>query len=191
MVLEQNVDLIERAKKKEPGAFDILYDEYKIQAYRTAVFLTGNEEDAQDVVQDTFVTVCLEIGKLKKPEAFISWFYRILTHNAIRYIKKRKREISRESLEEKFTKADSALWEDFTADLLRQEENRQIRYLVDQLGEKYRTVVVLYYFNNFSVREIARITGCLEGTVKSRLFKARKLLEEKLTGKGGGKSDTA
>ena len=61
------------------------------------------------------------------------------------------------------------------------EEREQVRRAVDSLEEKHRAVIVLYYFNEFSTKEIARITGCLEGTVKSRLFAARRKLRKSLT----------
>ena len=60
------------------------------------------------------------------------------------------------------------------------EERERVRRAVESLDEKHRTIVVLYYFNDFTTPEIARITGCLEGTVKSRLHTARKRLERYL-----------
>ncbi|TCL60328.1 RNA polymerase sigma-70 factor (ECF subfamily) [Kineothrix alysoides] len=173
-------EIVERVKRKEPGAFDCLYERYKDQAYRMAVFITGNTADAQDVVQDTFVTVCLEIGQLRETAAFPAWFYRILTRNAIQLSKRKKREFPREELwEDSIDCGDGGIM-DPSKVLLEKEENRIIRASISQLEEKYRTVLVLYYFNEFSVKQIAGIVGCTEGTIKSRLHKARKLLERKI-----------
>lgn len=179
MEVKELTELVNRVKLQQPGAFDLLYDNFKDQAYRTAVFLTGNTEDAKDVVQDTFVTVCLEINKLRNPEVFISWFYRILTNNVRSILKKQKREISKE--ESEMQQIDVKVQEDFTDMFLQQEEHKQLRKLINRLDEKYRTVIVLYYFNEFSISEIAEIVDCRQGTVKSRLFKARKILEQQLS----------
>lgn len=179
MEVKELTELVNRVKLQQPGAFDLLYDNFKDQAYRTAVFLTGNMEDAKDVVQDTFVTVCLEINKLRNPEVFISWFYRILTNNVRSILKKQKREISKE--ESEMQQIDVKVQEDFTDMFLQQEEHKQLRKLINRLDEKYRTVIVLYYFNEFSISEIAEIVDCRQGTVKSRLFKARKILEQQLS----------
>lgn len=65
--------------------------------------------------------------------------------------------------------------------ILQTERSAELWKAVDHLDIKYRTVILLYYYNDFSTREIARITGTLEGTVKSRLYKARTLLRERLT----------
>lgn len=173
-------DLIIRVKRKEVGAFDCLYEQYKHKAYRTAVFLTGNAEDAQDAMQDTFVTVYLKIEKLKDPSVFSSWFYRILTRNAIRCSKEGKREFPQEEVEIPFFLEERESEKDPSVIILKQEENYKIRKAIEELDEKHRTVLVLYYFNEFSTKEISYITGCMEGTVKSRLFSARKKLEQKL-----------
>lgn len=93
MDFQEERELVQRLQAGMPGAFDRLYEQYHAQAYRTAVFLTGDRTEAQDVVQNTFVTVYREIGKLREPAAFHTWFYRILAHNAMDSVKRRKREI--------------------------------------------------------------------------------------------------
>jgi len=182
MELKELTELVDKVKLRRPGAFDLLYEKFKDQAYRTAVFLTGNEENAKDVVQDTFVTVSLEIGKLKNSQAFVAWFYRILTNNAGENLKKHKREILKE--ESEMRQMNAKIQEDFADKLLQQEEQKRLRKTIEKMDEKYRTVIVLYYYNEFSIGEIAQILKCRQGTVKSRLFKARKILEQKLLEQG-------
>lgn len=179
MELKKLTELVDKVKLNQPEAFDVLYDTFKDQAYRTAAFLTGNEEDARDVVQDTFVTVYVQINRLKKSEAFIAWFYRILTNNAKSILKKHKKEFIWQ--ENEFCGERLDVQEDFEDKLLQQEEHNHLRKIIDRMDEKYRTVIVLYYYNEFSVGEIADILDCREGTVKSRLFKARKILEHYLS----------
>ena len=179
MELKELTELVDKVKLQQPGAFDLLYDNFKDQAYRTAVFLAGNEEDGKDVVQDTFVTVYMQINKLKKSEAFIAWFYRILTNNARSILKKQKKELVQQKKE--ILRESIDVLEDFEDKLIQREEHNHIRKMINRMDEKYRTVIVLYYFNEFSVEEIADILDCREGTVKSRLFKARKILKHCLS----------
>lgn len=173
-------ELVERLQAGDQEAFGKLYESYQTQAYRTAVFLTGgNRTEAQDVVQDSFVTVYQNIGSLKEPAAFRSWFYRILTNNAYRSIRKRKREILQEGEEISGEKADDK--EDIPDILCHREEQLELWQCINGMDEKHRLVLVLYYYNEFSVKEIARIIDCMEGTVKSRLYHGRKLLEKMLS----------
>ena len=179
MEVKELTELVNKVKLQQPGAFDLLYDIFKNQAYSTAVFLTGNEEDAKDVVQDTFVTVYVQINKLKKSEAFIAWFYRILTNNARSILKRHKKELIQK--ENEFRQESLDVHEDFADKILQQEEHNHLRKMINRMDEKYRTVIVIHYFNEFSVGEIADILDCREGTVKSLLFKARKILEKSLS----------
>lgn len=181
MDFERERKLIEEVRAGKVGAYEKLYDLYKDQAYHTAVFLTGNMTDAQDVVQDTFVTVFQELGKLKEPSAFRSWFYRILTRNAIHLTQRRKREVLKEEVQE-IPDEKTGAGEDIPELLSRQEESKILRKYIDEMDEKHRTVLVLYYYNEFSVGQIAQITGCLAGTVKSRLYHARKQLKQRIAG---------
>lgn len=173
----QEQELVKQLQQGSGEAFDRIYLLYHQQAYRTAFFLTGNRADAQDVVQETFVKVWLCAPQLKDRDGFRSWFYRNLTRMAFRKGSAQKREIPDADIS---LLADRGSEGDSLSGLLLKEEREQIRQAVDSLEEKYRTVVVLYYFNEFSTKEIARITGCLEGTVKSRLFAARRKLQKSL-----------
>lgn len=171
------LELVRQLQTGSRTAFDQIYEQYHVQAYRTAVFLTGNRTDAEDVVQETFVQVYLHAGELKEPTGFKSWFYRILTRLAWKCGRKERRELPDEDIAAHISRADEG---DGLSYLLGKEERERIRRAVEKLDDKHRSIVILYYFNDFSTGEIARITGCFEGTVKSRLHAARKKLEKSL-----------
>ncbi len=186
----QEQELVKQLQEGDRNAFDQLYLLYSPQAYRTAYFLTGSRADAEDVVQETFVQVWLFIRQLKDSSGFRSWFYRILTRMAFRKGSAGKREIPDADVA---LLADRGSEGDSLSDLLLKEERERIRRAVDSLDEKHRAVIVLYYFNEFSTKEIAGITGSLEGTVKSRLFAARRKLQKSLrdhTDPAGSSGDT-
>ena len=176
------MEMVRQLQAGSRMAFEQIYERYYAQAYRTAVFMTGSRTDAEDVVQETFVQVYLHADSLKEPAGFKSWFYRILTRLAWKCARSGRREIPDEDIT---VRADGEDRGDGLSQLLGKEEKERIRRAVESLDEKHRSIVVLYYFNDFTTSEIARITGCLEGTVKSRLYAARKKLEKSLSEETG------
>ncbi len=179
---------VEKMIQGDEPAFDELYRSYSGKLYRMAYAITGNKSDSEDVLQETFVKCYLNRAKLKDPERFEAWLCRILVRTAWKVSKKR-REMSLESLLEDPEQGQQAagICRDPSAGplefLMDRETSGELLTLVGKLDVKYRTVVVLYYYNEFSTGDIARITGTLEGTVKSRLYKARKLLRKQLEGR--------
>ena len=186
---EKNRANVERMIQGDRQAFDELYHSYSGKLYRMAYVITGNRSDSEDVLQETFVKCFLHRHKLKEPERFEPWLYRILVRTAWRKGKSR-RETSLEAMMEdpenggnryEPESGEAGLLEQ----VLRQEESARLWRLVGELDVKYRTVILLHYYNELGTREIARITGTLEGTVKSRLFQARKLLRKRLEAEDG------
>ncbi len=178
-------ELVRQLKGGDRDAFDALYEKYKNILLRMAYLVSGQIFDAEDIVQETFVKCFLHISELKKEEGFQSWLFQILYRTAYRQAKKRKREIPDEDIAIRTDATDGVT----SLDRIIQTENeRLVNQAVQSLDFKHRAVVVLYYYNEMATKEIARILGCTEGTVKSRLFAARKKLRGKLAvyGEGGG-----
>lgn len=170
-------DLITGIQNGDKDAFALLYELYKNKAVRTAYLITGNSASAEDVAQEAFVKCYTEIGKLQNPECFRTWFYRLLVRVAWKYSKTEKRIIPvSDVFEESRSTGDKSVEEQYlnaeTSNIL----NEQIR----KLDKKKQTVVLLYYYSGLSTSEIAQVMGCLEGTVKSRLHYARKILQKNL-----------
>ncbi len=182
---EKNRAWVEKMIQGHEPAFDEVYRSYSGKLYRMAYFITGNKSDSEDVLQEVFVSCFLHRGDLKNPECFETWIYRILVRTAWKLCRKRK-EVSLDAYFEHPEDAGLAqrLHEDSQAgpleQLLEKEDASELWDRVSKLDVKYRTVILLYYYNGLGTREIARITGTLEGTVKSRLFQARKLLQKGL-----------
>lgn len=185
---EKNRAYAEKMIQGDEPAFDELYRSYSGKLYRMAYVITGNKSDSEDVLQETFVKCYLHRQELKDASRFESWLYRILVRTAWKAARGR-RELSLESILEDPDQGKQAMQisRDQSAGPLERfidrETSGELLSLVGKLDVKYRTVVVLHYYNELSTRDIARITGTLEGTVKSRLYKARKLLRKQLEGK--------
>ena len=160
-------ELVRRMQQGDMQAFDTLYERYKDDAYRLACLITGSRTDGEDLAQS--------IKSLRDGSKFRPWLLRTLSRAAWKYCRKAKRETPVSEFFEGET-GESAL-----SAVLRTDEQRRLYAALDTLDEKRRVAVVLYYFDDRSVKEIAQATGVTEGTVKSRLFSARRHLRQALT----------
>ena len=175
----EEIELVRRMKKGERAAFDRLYAQYYDKLYRTACMITGSRADGEDVTQETFIKMYLHCAELKKDEQFRYWLYRILNRTAWQLAKKQSREKPQEQILEL---ADKSMTADSPDKIVLQDErDRAMIEAVRSLEQRQRTAVILYYYNGLGTKEIARVMECMEGTVKSRLFAARKNLKSLLT----------
>ncbi len=156
--------------------FDTLFEQYQTEALRAAYLICGNRADAEDVVQETFLKCYQSLGQLKDPTCAKAWLFRILTRTAWQFCAKHKKEMPVEALYDDQAPTD----EDASAPLLRTDRAQTLQKALASLDAKHRTTVILYYYNDLSIKEIARATGCFEGTVKSRLYHARQQLKSSL-----------
>ena len=176
-------DLIRMWKAVNELAFNKIYEKYKDIALRTAWLLCKNDADSEDIVQETFVLCYMHIDELKDETNFKAWMLKILVRNGWKTVKKARREIpEEETVSSKWNRGVEN--KEPLEQALKQEKAQSIVNAIKYLSEKHRTIIVLYYYNDLSVKEIAKITGCLEGTVKSRLYFARKQLRKILEKEG-------
>jgi RNA polymerase sigma-70 factor (ECF subfamily) len=157
--------------------FRTLYDMYKNKVYNTAKRLTNDDKAAEDIMQEVFVIIYTKIYKLKHAEAFEVWLYRIVINCCKNSYKKSKNllVVEDKTIE---TAAGESCNETPSESLIRKERNEEMMNCISKLSEKLKTCIILYYFNEMSIREIAETLECSEGTVKSRLFKGKKALEK-------------
>jgi len=159
------------------AAFDKIFEKYKDKAVRTAYLITGNRSICEDIAQEAFIQCYNHIGELKNPDGFRAWFYRILTRVAWKNGKAASREVATENILEDAAKIDL---DNSLEQQLRSETNRILYSQIALLEPKLKTVIILHYFNDLSTKEIAKVVGCLNGTVKSRLYTARQMLRERM-----------
>ena len=165
--------LVRRLQAGDESAFDELFALYQKQAVRTAALITGDASLAEDVTQEAFVICLLHINDLREASRFRPWFFRTLTRSAWKAMEKRLSTVDWENMPEPAAEADCYPSEKAAA-------YEKLYQALDGLGKKQQTTVILYYFNDLSIREIAQVTGDLEGTVKTRLFAARRRLKRVL-----------
>lgn len=161
------------------GAFEKMYEETVRFSYGIACVLLKNEEDIEDVLQNSYMHVAKNIGDLKNPESFESWLGTIVRHECQKHIAKHKKigDIFASAVSLKEIELISP--ESVPYDLMEKKEVVDaVREIVEKLPDDKRACVVLYYFEQESLSEVAEILGIPEGTVKSRLYSARKTLEK-------------
>lgn len=169
-----------------PGEFNALYEQYHLQLYRTALLMTGSPQQAEDAMQDTFVAACLHIGEIRDKSKIRSWLFRILTNRIHRLGHQQRRELLSDSSYEQADRNDPEKtgWSP-AADMTRDIERHQIvTEALQRIDRKHRDVLILYYYSEFSIHEIAQIQHCLDGTVKSRLYTAREQMRKELIRSG-------
>ena len=158
-------ELIQKAMQRDVDSFMELINSTTEQLYKTATAMLSSEEDVVDAVQETILTAWEKIGHLRNPASFKSWIIRILINKCNDQL--RKREILTESGE----LPEQAVPEPGY-------ERGEWAEILARLDEHYRLVLALYYVEDFSAKEIAKLTGLKESAVRTRLKRGReKLLE--------------
>lgn len=170
------VNLVNRMKEGDSQAFDQLMEHYYARVLRMAYLISGSHADSEDIVQETFVLCWTNRKKIKEPEYFTNWLYKTLTREAWRFCRRSRRE---QPVEEVFGENEPQT-ASVLEEVMMRSRDRNLYEAIGNLPVRQRTAVVLYYFNQLSTKEIAGIMGCLEGTVKSRLYTARMNLRQVL-----------
>lgn len=172
-------DTIRRCKLGDKVAFQKLLQTVEKKALATAYFLSGKRGIAEDILQETYMKCFMEIDKLKDPEAFKVWFFRILVRTGWKMSKKQSMLVPTD-----ITSENEALFYNEKQNEENIIDTYEIKHIVksaiNNLSENLKTVVILYYFNDMSIEEISKVTGCFKATVKSRLFYARGALKKQL-----------
>ncbi|WP_294375257.1 RNA polymerase sigma factor [uncultured Clostridium sp.] len=169
--------LILKIQSGDMNAFAELFEIYKNEAYKYSYLITGKEDLSEDIVQEAFVQCYTNIKNLKNIEQFKSWFFKILTRLAWKYSNKEKKAVPVDDI---FEKADSNKLDEYVNEYIRKEQSDMLHSEIEKLDVKQKTVIILYYFNELTIKEIAHVMGCFEGTVKSRLHSARRKLKKNL-----------
>ena len=166
--------LVALAQEGNPDAFSLLVERHQTMVYNLALGKTGSPQDAEEVTQTAFQ------GKA----AFSSWLYRLTVNAAIDLLRQRSRRPQTLSLDDPDLPPVPDPAEDPQAQAEAQERRRQLWQAIDALPEVHRTPFLLREREGYSYREIAKALGLEEGTVKSRLARARVLLRSELLSHG-------
>ncbi|HEY9174638.1 MAG TPA: RNA polymerase sigma factor [Verrucomicrobiae bacterium] len=169
------------ARAGSPAAWNALFQRYQLPLYAYVFELVRAEQPSLDIVQETFIAAARHLGGLRDDAKFGSWLFGIAHQKCIQHWRRSGRE---EPLNTEFAEALPAAAADDPSELLiRAEQEAEFMQALNQLPPPQREALLLHFIEDFSLEEIAGITGASLGTVKSRLYYGKKalrgLLEER------------
>ena len=179
--------LVAKAREGDLAAFNELVQRYDRKIFRLAKHITQNDEDAEDVLQETFLKAFEHLGDFQGQSKFYTWIVRIAVNESLMKLRKRKSDRTVPLDEPVDTGEDTvvreiAVWEENPEQQYSREEMAKIlEEAVDTLRPAFRTVFVLRDIEELSTEETAEALGISIPAVKSRLLRARLQLREKLT----------
>lgn len=177
-------ELVSRAQKGDLDAFTLIVNQYKVRLLGYIFRMINSREDAEDVLQEVFLRVYNSLSRYSPQYQFSTWIYRITQNLCIDYLRRRK--LATFSVDEKF-----GAEEDLSLELPdesmcpekifeSQEIKRQIEEAIYGLPVKYRAVITLRHVQDLSYEEISEIMDMPVNTVKTHIFRARRILRRQL-----------
>ena len=178
---DSTYETIIRCKSGDMSAFQSLVEEYQIYAYKLAFRLLCSEDEAKDVVQESFIRVWRHIQKYDLRSKFTTWLYKIVTNLCYDHLKARNRRTRIfQTDSEKINSNVIASNFDLEKDIGNKELAEIIHNIADKLAPTQKIVFVLRDLQDLSIEEVVAVTGISKGAVKSNLYHARQHIRKKL-----------
>ena len=178
---EIDLSLVRRAKKGDYRAFDLLVLKYQSRVIATAFKFVKERQLAEDIAQEAFIKSYKSIDSFREESSFYTWIYRITVNTAKNYLVslKRREEVVISDLTQDDSFYPQKLDVDSPQDILKATELRDLIFeTLSSLGEETRTALSLREFEGLSYEQIAELVQCPVGTVRSRIFRGREMIEE-------------
>jgi RNA polymerase sigma-70 factor (ECF subfamily) len=175
-------ELIAQAKSGRMEAYTELVRRVQVKIYNTIFGMTRNHDDADDLTQDTFMYAYKALGSFRENASFYTWVYRIAVNLTLNALKKKGREKGREDFEDNAAVLEKREYASRSpeGDSLRREFREKLEEAIESLAPAYKAAFTLVVLQEMSHGRAAEILGISENTVSWRMFKARKMLQDKL-----------
>ncbi|MEO8168362.1 MAG: sigma-70 family RNA polymerase sigma factor [bacterium] len=179
--IQSDNDILEQIRRGDARKYSIIVDRHKNQAYALAFRLVGEKREAEELVQDGFVRAFRNLDQFRGDARFSTWLYRIVYNLCMTRVTRRQPrpdsiDINEEMLDNIFVDEEMGADERMETD----EYNRMIAEEIQQLPEKFKSAVTLFYLQEMSYEEMTGILNLPLGTVKTNLFRGRNLLRERV-----------
>jgi RNA polymerase sigma-70 factor (ECF subfamily) len=173
---EQNI--LESAKLGNLESFEKILFQYEKAIFNYLLKITGQKQDAEDLAQETFIKLYLSLEKIEADKSFKAWLYKIATNTAYDWLRRKRKQPALSNIEDLEEKIES---ETSKNDLSYYTEQKEIISSgLDKIEPAHRSILLLYYFQDFSYGEIADILGIPINTVKTHLYRAKRSLKKKI-----------
>lgn len=183
-------ELVQRAKQGDEESFAALVEQNQGRIYNLALRMTGNPDDALELCQEAFLNAWKGLGKFQGDSSFATWLYRLTSNVCIDFLRKEKRRAALSmtvSLDDEEEARQAELPDERFSphvEAERRERRETLRAGLSTLSEEHRKVLILRELEGLSYSEIAQVLGLEEGTVKSRIARARLALRNYLKKQG-------
>ncbi|MDA1476865.1 sigma-70 family RNA polymerase sigma factor [Bacillus changyiensis] len=168
----KQMKLVKKAVAGHSQAFETLFQMHSNQLYRTAYLYVNHKEDALDILQETAYQAFISISQLRHPEYFLTWVTKILIHQAYALLKKKK----------KVVLIDSPVRDLGQDQEMPVDDRMGLLEAVRHLRQEYQTAIILFYYHDLPIYQIAEVMSAPEGTIKTYLKRAKLELKQLLTG---------
>jgi len=172
--------LVNRCREGDKKAFELLIIEYQSMIYRLAFRLLCDEEEAKDIVQETFIKIWFNIEKYKSDYKFSTWVYKIACNLACDRLRSRKYIFQKTESVDILETINAPFAENIEETLINKDLKKIIIYFTNELPAKQKLVFTLRDIEEMEVAEVEKITGLSAEKIKSNLYLARKYIREKL-----------
>ncbi len=174
---------LQKVLEGDVSKFSYFIEKYKDMAFSIAFRIINNREDAEEIVQDSFLKAFKSLNKFRFDSKFSTWFYRIVVNNSLSKLKREKKDTRNIDID----KVSDSIIENVESvyrGLIQADQQKFINYALGELCVEDRLLLTLYYLNENSIEEIAEITKISQETLKMKIHRARKkmyiVLEERL-----------
>ncbi|ABR47968.1 RNA polymerase, sigma-24 subunit, ECF subfamily [Alkaliphilus metalliredigens QYMF] len=173
--------LTNKKSTEEIRSYRILFETYKGKVYRVAYYILKNEQDSKDIVQEAFTIAYKKMDTLRDLSKFESWICTIGANLAKDKCKKNGKEILTDDYDKVMPMVSVIEPIELQEEILEKQELKEnVLEQINHLNSHYREVIILYYYVELSYEEIATTLNISQGTVKSRLFRAKKMLKSEM-----------
>ena len=181
-----DLSLVRRVQRGDKGAFDVLVLKYQHKLVKLVTRYVRNPAEAEDIAQEAFIKAYRALPQFRGDSAFYTWLYRIAINTAKNAVVSRDRspvdyDFDRDSIDESYDMQGRLKDSETPEGLVLTDEIRQtVNAAIEQLPEDLRTAIVLRELEGLSYEQIAATMGCPVGTVRSRIFRAREAIDQRL-----------
>ena len=167
-----NAHYINEVLKGNTNAFGYFIKKYQNKAFAVAVSIVKREDDAKDIVQESFITAYSSLTNFRNDAKFSTWFYRIVVNTALQFIKREKRK-DEVAGEYSITDNEKTAFNNAIAQLEKQDLKKLIKSVFEKIPAKEALILQLYYIDDYSIVEIEEITAFTKANVKVLLHRGR------------------
>ncbi len=182
--MTEDIELVEGILNGDPQAFTELVERYQESVYNLAYRMLGDSFEAEDATQEAFIRAYRHLARYDTTRSFKTWLLTIASNHCIDRL--RKRRMVRLSLDDLFPTHPALASKEPSPEeaTVKNERSARMQDMLNTLAPTYRAVIVLRYWYDMSCAEIANTLATREGTVKSRLFRARQMLADQMVSPG-------